>query len=245
MIIVNKRFLVSFVMVLFGSSSYALSCSNGHLICQANCAAAALANPLDLSASTRQWACGNQCERELNSCEAAERAEEQEYRRRRDDDYSKSSEGRAYIDPDSNIGKLDRSGNANAAPPQVGDPAQEAKDFENALILLKGGEYNKAALAFNCFTKFWPNSKFLPAAYFWSGMSWLQVKDFKMAIELFGKMASTWPEDARAPDALLSMASAQEKLRDTKAAKKTLETLVAKYPKSEAAKIAAQHLAKK
>ena len=56
-------------------------------------------------------------------------------------------------------------------------------------------------------------------------------------------MLATWPEDAKAPDSMLSIANAQEALGDRRAAQKTLEALLAKYPQSPAAASAKQRLA--
>lgn len=152
-----------------------------------------------------------------------------------------------YIDLDNRLRKLEPSGAPGEAPPAApaADPAQESKEFDNALGLLKGGKYKDAALTFTSFIKNWPKSSYLPAAYFWTGMSWMQAKDLNKSVELFNKVATAWPDDPRAPDALSFMATAQDSLGDAKGAKKTRETLVAKYPKSDAAKVAAQKLGKK
>jgi TolA-binding protein len=45
-------------------------------------------------------------------------------------------------------------------------------------------------------------------------------------------VASKWPANPKAPDALLNMATCQQELADAKGAKSTLEALVAKYPDS-------------
>jgi TolA-binding protein len=45
-------------------------------------------------------------------------------------------------------------------------------------------------------------------------------------------VASKWPANAKAPDALLNIATCQQELADAKGAKSTLEALVAKYPDS-------------
>ena len=55
-------------------------------------------------------------------------------------------------------------------------------------------------------------------------------------------MLSAWPEDAKAPDALLNIASSQEALGDRRGAQKTLEGLLVKYPQSPAAASARQRL---
>ena len=64
------------------------------------------------------------------------------------------------------------------------------------------------------------------------------------AAEYYAKVANQWPDDNRAPDALLGLASAQQAQGDAKAATRSLERLAAKYPSSSAAQIARQRLKK-
>ncbi|HQQ70062.1 MAG TPA: tetratricopeptide repeat protein, partial [Alicycliphilus sp.] len=52
------------------------------------------------------------------------------------------------------------------------------------------------------------------------------------------------PDHARAPEAALSIANCQIELKDTKAARKTLEELLRVYPQSEAAAAAKERLAR-
>jgi TolA-binding protein len=68
-------------------------------------------------------------------------------------------------------------------------------------------------------------------------------RDYKSAIAAQRKLLATWPESQKAPDALLSIASAQETMGDRKLAQKTLEEVIAKYPDSSAASSAKQRLA--
>ena len=62
-------------------------------------------------------------------------------------------------------------------------------------------------------------------------------------LQAFGKGLHEPPESEKAPDAMLSIASAQETMGDRKNAQKTLEELLTKYPKSGAAASAKQRLA--
>ena len=55
-------------------------------------------------------------------------------------------------------------------------------------------------------------------------------------------MASA-PESIRVPEALLSIANCQVELKDSKAARKTLDELIKSHPKSEAAQAARERLA--
>jgi TolA-binding protein len=54
---------------------------------------------------------------------------------------------------------------------------------------------------------------------------------------------ASWPDDAKAPDAMLNIASAQDAMGDRRGAQKTLEGLLARYPQSPAAASAKQRLA--
>lgn len=135
---------------------------------------------------------------------------------------------------------------APAAPPPVtaADPAAESRDYEAALTQLRGGKYKEAATGFIGFIRRHPGSSFQPSAHFWAASSLYQLKDNAGAAEYYAKVASQWPDDNRAPDALLGLASAQQAQGDAKAATRSLERLVAKYPSSSAAQIARQRLKK-
>jgi TolA-binding protein len=67
-------------------------------------------------------------------------------------------------------------------------------------------------------------------------------RDYKQAIAAQRKLLAVWPDSEKAPDAMLSVASSQETMGDRKSAQKTLEELIAKYPKSSAATSAKQRL---
>ncbi len=137
-------------------------------------------------------------------------------------------------------------GAASAAAPPVtaADPAAESRAYEAALTQLRGGKYKEAATGFIGFIRRHPGSSFQPSAHFWAASSLYQLKDNTGAAEYYAKVANQWPDDNRAPDALLGLASAQQAQGDAKAATRSLERLVAKYPSSSAAQIARQRLKK-
>ncbi|MBS0354983.1 MAG: tol-pal system protein YbgF [Proteobacteria bacterium] len=158
-----------------------------------------------------------------------------------------------YVDLDNRLRKLETTpgtaaDGAQPAQPQqpaaTVDPANETRDYEAALNLLRGGKYKDAAAGFNAFIKNYPNSSFQPNAHFWAASAQYQAKDNAGAAEHYAKVANQWPDDTRAPDALLGLANAQHALNDTKGATKSLERLLAKYPNSSAAQIARQRLKK-
>lgn len=168
-----------------------------------------------------------------------------------------------YVDLDNRLRKLEPHADAAAAAPQpataapaaapaaavappvtAADPAAESRDYEAALTQLRGGKYKEAATGFIGFIRRHPGSSFQPSAHFWAASSLYQLKDNTGAAEYYAKVANQWPDDNRAPDALLGLASAQQAQGDAKAATRSLERLAAKYPSSSAAQIARQRLKK-
>ena len=154
-----------------------------------------------------------------------------------------------YVDLDNRLRKIETppAAGAEAQPAPAAaaaDPANENRDYEAALNLLRGGKYKEAAAGFMAFIKSYPNSSFQSSANYWAASAQLQMKDFAAAAEHYTRVASQWPDDNRAPDALLGLSNAQQALGDAKAATRSLEKLLAKYPSSSAAQIAKQRLKK-
>ena len=123
------------------------------------------------------------------------------------------------------------------------DPA-EKKDFEAALAVFRSGKFPEAGAAFAAFVRQYPRSGFVPSARFWLGNAQYATRDYKEAIGNFKLMLSDAPAHARAPEAALSIANCQIELKDTRAARKTLEDLVRAYPQSEAAVAAKERLSR-
>jgi tol-pal system protein YbgF len=100
----------------------------------------------------------------------------------------------------------------------------------------------KAEASFQSFVKRYPDSPYWPLAQFWLGNVNYAQKDYKAAIAGLQAMVKRYPLHVRTPDALLTMANSQVESGQKPAGKKTLETLIAKYPDSEAAGLAKQAL---
>ena len=123
------------------------------------------------------------------------------------------------------------------------DPA-EKRDFEAALALFRKGDFPAAQAAFAGFDKRYPKSGYTPSVLFWLGNAQYAQRDYKEAISNFKQLLSLAPNHMRAPEAALSIANCQGELKDTKAARKTLEDLLKVYPQSEAAAAAKERLAR-
>lgn len=138
-------------------------------------------------------------------------------------------------------------GSAPAAPaqPATPDPEAETKAFEAGLDLFKGNQFKEAAAAFRAFIGKYPSSAFAARAHYWGGNAHYQLQEWAKAGELYMAIAQKWPNDTKAPDALLQLSEVQGQAGDAKAAHATLESLVARYPDSQAGATAKQRLGKK
>ncbi len=154
-----------------------------------------------------------------------------------------------YVDLDTRVRKMETAtADAAAAAQQQApktDPAAETQAFEAALTLFKDGKFKDASDAFRAFIKSYPASAFGPGAHYWGGNAHFQLREWIRAGELYDGLASKWPNDPKAADALLKLADTQQELGDAKGSRKTLESLQTQYPGTPAAVQAKQRLTKK
>ena len=123
------------------------------------------------------------------------------------------------------------------------DPREKA-DFDAALGIFRGGQFAQAQTAFAEFVKRYPQSGYNASALFWLGNAQYATRNYNEAIANFRSMLSLAPDHAKAPEAVLSIANCQIELKDTRAARRTLEDLVKAYPQSEAAQAGRERLSR-
>ncbi|RZL87314.1 MAG: tol-pal system protein YbgF [Variovorax sp.] len=123
------------------------------------------------------------------------------------------------------------------------DPKEKA-DFEAALGIFRGGQFAQAQTAFAEFVKRYPQSGYNASALFWLGNAQYATRNYNEAIANFRSMLSLAPDHAKAPEAVLSIANCQIELKDTRAARRTLEDLTKAYPQSEAAQAGRERLSR-
>ena len=175
-----------------------------------------------------------------------------------------------YVDLDSRLRRLEQAGAAPGGAPAPGAPAitpppggtpsgsappagaagsataptgDEAKVYEAAQQHRRSGNYQAAITAFQNFILQHPKSPLAPRAQYWIGDSYYNMRDYRNAIAHQQKLLSGFPDSSSVPDAMLNIASSQMELGDSAAAKKTLDSLVARYPASDAAEKAKRRLA--
>jgi len=125
----------------------------------------------------------------------------------------------------------------------MADP-KEKSDFDAALGIFRAGQFAQAQTAFADFVKRYPQSGYNPSALFWLGNAQYATRNYNEAIANFRSMLSLAPEHEKAPEAVLSIANCQIELKDTRAARRTLEDLVKAYPQSEAAQAGRERLSR-
>lgn len=119
----------------------------------------------------------------------------------------------------------------------------EQKAFDAAVALFKSANYSGASQALSAFLQRFPQSAYLAQAYYWLGSSHFALQDCVNAIPAYQTVATRFPMSLKAADALLNIASCQNDLKDSAAARETLGLLIKKYPASPAAATGKERLA--
>ena len=160
-----------------------------------------------------------------------------------------------YLDLDARLRRLEpqAAGSTSAAgegqeataPAAAADPAAENQSYEAALNLFKASKYKEAGASFASFMQKYPDSSLAPNAQFWLGNAWYAQRNCSKAIEAHSVVTTKFAASPKAPDAWLAIATCQQELGNPAAARRSLETIVSKYPTAPAADAAQQRLKKK
>ena len=146
-----------------------------------------------------------------------------------------------YTDLDARLKKLEpRQVTIDGQTSSVNMDEQNA--YDTAMALFKSGDYKGAANALGDFVKRFGASAYAPNAQYWLGNAHYAQGDCKNAIAAQQVVVKTWPDNPKAADAMLNIASCQTELKATNNAKKTLQDLIKNYPGTPAAATAKDRL---
>jgi tol-pal system protein YbgF len=113
----------------------------------------------------------------------------------------------------------------------------EAKHaYDAALSLVTSKQCGKALDAFAAFLVKWPDHPYADNAMFWRGECYYQAGDYAHAAEQLDGLLAWFPAGNKAPDALLKLGMAEEKLGNAAKAKECFDRLLQLYPQSDAAR---------
>lgn len=150
-----------------------------------------------------------------------------------------------YADVDQRLRALEaKSAEAAAADSRQAElAASEQRAFDDALAQFKSANYAGAIQSLQAFLQRYPDSVYLPQAYFWLGSSHFAQLDCANAMPAYQTVVTRFASSPRAADALLNIASCQLDRKDKGAARETLDSLIKRYPNSPAAGTARERLA--
>lgn len=94
--------------------------------------------------------------------------------------------------------------------------------FNRAMKMLKGGKFADAGLAFSHFTETYPEHVLAGSAQFYSGESYFMMKEYKLALNEYGKVVASFGTSPRVASALVRMAHCYEATGAASEAKRTL-----------------------
>ncbi len=120
---------------------------------------------------------------------------------------------------------------------------EEKRSYDEALAVMRTGDFDKALAAFAAFQRRYPGSGYAEAARFWTANALYGKRDYKEAVAAFRAFVNAAPKHPRAPEALLALANSQAEMKDRPGARKTLDELIKTYPQSEAAQAGKERLA--
>jgi tol-pal system protein YbgF len=115
------------------------------------------------------------------------------------------------------------------------DP-EAKRAYDAALALVTSKQCDKALGAFAAFLVKWPDHPYADNAMFWRGECYFQAADYAHATEQFEGVLARFPAGNKAPDALLKLGFAQERLGNAAKARESFEKLLHLYPQSDAAR---------
>jgi tol-pal system protein YbgF len=117
----------------------------------------------------------------------------------------------------------------------------QQQEYDAAFGLMKQGLYEKAIKAFRAFVAKYPQSGLSENAQYWIAEGNYVLRNYKLALEEFAKVLS-YPQSAKAPDALLKIGYVHYELGAYDKARKALTDVQERYPGTSVARLAATRL---
>ncbi len=133
---------------------------------------------------------------------------------------------------------------AGASASAGGAAGDDQAAYNAAFDKLKGGSYADAITGFQDLMTRYPSSSLLDNAQYWIGEAYYVTRDYDHAATAFRTVGERWPASRKAPDALLKLGYTQFEQKHLTAARATLQQVVARFPDSEAARLAQERLRK-
>ncbi len=120
--------------------------------------------------------------------------------------------------------------------PEIGFIHDDAvESYRKSMILFQGQTYPEAILSFSDFMEKFPDHILAGSAQFYIGESYLKQKEYKLAIQEFQRVLSSYDRSSHIADTLHEIASAEDSLKQTREAAGHRQLLTSLFPHSPAA----------
>jgi tol-pal system protein YbgF len=116
--------------------------------------------------------------------------------------------------------------------------------YTRAFDQLKARNYPAAIEGFRRLASAFPAGQLADNTQYWLGEAYYVSQDYDRATAAFQRVLSAWPDSRKAPDALLKLGYTQMEQGKLAAGRGSLQQVVNRYPGTEAARLAAERLAK-
>ncbi len=116
--------------------------------------------------------------------------------------------------------------------------------YQKAYSLAQTKKYDGSIEAFSTLIKTYPNSTYVPTAYFWMGEIYIIQSKYDLATESFNQIVLNYPTSPKASEAIFKMGYIAYARGNTKLAVTKFNEVKKKFPGTSAAKQAEQYLRK-
>ncbi|MEK6578924.1 MAG: tetratricopeptide repeat protein, partial [Bdellovibrionota bacterium] len=109
------------------------------------------------------------------------------------------------------------------------------QSYRNAMVQFQAGKYPNSILSFSAFLEKFPDHPLAGAAQFYSGESYFKQKEYKLAIQEFQKVLTSYDRSTHISETLRQIARAEEHANLMSEATKHRQLLSSLFPQSPAA----------
>lgn len=110
--------------------------------------------------------------------------------------------------------------------------------YQSALQILRSGQYEQAVTALTAFPETYPQSSYLPNAYYWQGEAHYVLRHFELAVTAFQTVIDRFPTSSKVADATLKQGFSHYELGSIDVATAILTQVIEQYPNTSAARLA-------
>jgi tol-pal system protein YbgF len=137
-------------------------------------------------------------------------------------------------------------GTATGEPPSEADIRNQDEEtvYGDSFAALKAGRYEEAIRGFQVYLTKYPDGPRADNASYWLGEAQYVQKDYEAALKSFQTVLDRVPDSRKGGDALLKVGFCQYELKAFRNARETLERVERAYPGTDAARLAAERLAR-